>query len=164
MKTNFSSSHLLEELQAVCVVVVSKIHHPLTAGFTAKVFSEPAQPEVPLHCSTWYTAAPRLPAHPVSARRLHVQVCVIEPGAPQQSGDKWRLAGRIFHYNPVQVRDVQECVGEARELGFLHGSGVRGSDDVDDGQQVGPRWRMPKHTFSEDTVVSDAFFFKVVSL
>lgn len=53
---------------------------------------------------------------------------------------------------------MQKGVGEARELGFLDGSGVSGSDDVDDGQQVGPWWGTPKCT-----VVCDAFFFEVVS-
>lgn len=133
-------------------------------GSVAKIFSEPAQPEVPLCCSTWYTAAPPLPAQPVSARRLHVQVRVIDPGAPQQPGDEWRPAWRIFHHNPVQVWDMQERVAEARELGFLHGSGVGRRDDVDGGQQVGPRWRIPKRTFMEDAVVCDAFFFEVISL
>lgn len=132
-------------------------------GCTAKVFSEPAQPEVPLRCSTWYTAPPGLPAHPVNARRLHIQVRVIQAGGPQQSGDERCPAWSILHHNPVQVRDVQERVGEAGELGFLHSSGVGGRDDVDGGQQFGPRWTIPERTFTEDTVVGGTFFFEVVS-
>lgn len=39
----------------------------------------------------------------------------------------------------MQVGHVQQGVGQTRELCFLHRPAVSGSDDVDAGQDVGPR-------------------------
>lgn len=57
---------------------------------------------------------------------------------------------------------MQERVGETRELGFLHGSGVGRRDDVDGGQQIRPWRRMPEHTFTEGAFACDTFLFGMI--
>lgn len=66
---------------------------------------------------------------------------VVESSVLQEATDQGRRPLRVLHQDPVQVGDVQQRVGQTCQLGFLHGSAVGGGDDVDGGQDVGPRWR-----------------------
>lgn len=67
-------------------------------------------------------------------------MCVVEAGLPQQACDQRRSPLRVFNQDPVEIRNVQEGVGEASELSFLHWSAVGRCDDMDGRERVGPWW------------------------
>lgn len=67
-----------------------------------------------------------------AARSEHVQVRVRDAAARQEARHKLGATCGVLHHDPVEVRDLAESVGQARELGFLHGAAVRGCDGVDE--------------------------------
>lgn len=134
-----AGSYLLEELQAVGVIIVGEVNDARLAVISVKGLSQPSQGQVPLHGPARDAGIPHVSPQLVVARCLHVEVGVVQPRVPQQPGDERRAPLRVLHQDPVQVGDVQQGVGQARQLCLLHGPAVGGCNDVDGGEGVRPR-------------------------
>lgn len=118
--------YLLEQLQAVRVVVVREEHHPGVPP--AAALSEPRESRVPLLGGAWHPGALE------PARGEHVQVGVGHPAAGQEARHHVCACGGILHQDPVEAGHLAESVSQAGQLRFLHRARVRGGDGVDDRQ------------------------------
>lgn len=116
--------YLFKKLQAVRVIIVGEEHHSGVGGCAVR--AEPRQRGVPLLGGARHAGAF------IAARSEHVQVRVRDAAARQEARHELGAACGVLHYDPVEVRDLAESVGQSRELGFLHGAAVRGCDGVDE--------------------------------
>lgn len=118
--------YLLEQLQAVRVVVIREEHH---AGVPpAPVLPEPREGRVPLFGGAWHPCALK------PARGEHVQVRVRHAAPGEEARHQLRARRRVLHYNPVEPGHLAEGVGQPGQLRLLHRPGVGRSDGVDDRQ------------------------------
>lgn len=148
MKKNTSVqrlSHLLKQLQAVCVVVVCKVDDPRLAAVGVEGLPQPPQGQIPLHRPPGDPGVPRVPPQLVVPGRLHVEVGVVESRFSEEPRDERRPPLGVLHQDPVQVGDVEEGVCQPRQLRLLHRPTVCGGDDVDGRQHVGPGRRPRVH-------------------
>lgn len=129
-----SRTHLLEQLQAVGVVVVGEEEHPGLRGRQVLVpLPQPGQAGVAL------LGGAGQPRALVAARRGDVQVRAGQPGARHEAGHQLAARRRVLHQDPVEPRHLPEGVGQAGELGLLHRAAVGGRDGIDGGQRgLGP--------------------------
>lgn len=131
------SGYLLEQLQAVGVVVVREENHsgvPLVP-----VLPEPRQSHVPLFGGARHPGA----LEPPGGENVQVRVRHAAPG--QEARHQLRARRRVLHYDPVEPGHLAESLCQAGQLRLLHRPGVRRGDGVDDRQSglvlgaAGPR-------------------------
>lgn len=118
--------YLLEQLQAVRVVVVREEHHPGLPP--APVLPEPRESRVPLFGGPWH------PGSLEPARGEYVQVCVRYTAPSQETCHHLCARRGVFHYDPVEPGHLAEGVGQAGQLRFLNRTRVRRGDGVDNRQ------------------------------
>lgn len=137
--------YLFEQLQAVRVVVVRKVDDSGLAVVDVERLPQPPQGQIPLHGAPGDSRVSSVPPQLIVPGRLHVEVGVVQARFAEESRHQRRPALRVLHQDPVQVGDVEEGVGQPRQLRLLHRPAVRGGDDVDGGQHVGPGRRPRVH-------------------
>ena len=130
------SSYLLKQLQAVCVVVVCKVDNSSLAAVSVEGLPQPAQGQVPLHGTPGDPGVPGVTPQLIVPGRLHIEVGVVKPCFSEEPRDERRSPLGVLHQDPVQVGNVEEGVGQPRELRLLHRPTVCGGDDVYGGQHI----------------------------
>ena len=55
----------------------------------------------------------------------HVEVCVGQATLHQEVGHQRRLVRRVLHHDPVQLRNMEEGLRQAGQLGLLHQPGQK---------------------------------------
>lgn len=118
--------YLLEQLQAVRVVVIREEHHPGVPP--APVLPEPRESRVPLLRGAWHPGA----LEPAGSE--HVQVRVGHAAPREEARHQFRARRRVLHYDPVEAGHLAEGVGQPGELCLLHRTGVGRGDGVDNRQ------------------------------
>ncbi|KAG7240916.1 hypothetical protein INR49_026214 [Caranx melampygus] len=126
----------INQLQTVCVVIICKVDNPRLAVIDAEGLPEPPKGQVPLYGTTWYPGVSSVPMCLVVPWCLHVEVGVVESCLQEETADKGGSPLRVLHQDPVEVRHMEQGVGQTRQLCFLHWPAVGGSDDMDSGQEV----------------------------
>lgn len=140
-----SDSDLLEQLQAVGVVVVCKVDDSSLAAVGVEGLPQPSQGQIPLHRAPGNPGVPSVTAQLIVFGRLHIEVGVVKSRFPQEPRDEGRPPLGVLHQDPVQVGDMEEGVCQPRQLRLLYRSTVCGGDDVDGGQHIGPGRRPRVH-------------------
>ncbi len=80
-------THLLKQLQAVCIIVICKVDDSCLAAVGVEGLPQPSQSQVPLHGATWNPGISRVPSQLVVPWGLHIEVCVVQPRFPQKPRD-----------------------------------------------------------------------------
>ncbi len=140
-----TSSDLLKQLQAVCVVVIGEVDDSSLAAVGVEGLPQPPQGQIPLHGPPGDPGVPSVTPQLIVPGRLYVEVGVVKPCFSEEPRDKWRSPLGVLHQDPVQVGNVEEGVCQPRQLRLLHRPTVCGGDDVDGGQHIGPGWRPRIH-------------------
>lgn len=134
-------TNLLKQLQAVCVVVISKVDNSSLAAVSVERLPQPPQGQIPLHGPPGNSGIPGITPQLIVPGRLDIEVGVVEPCFSEESRYKRRSPLRVLHQDPVQVGHMEQSVRQTCQLCLLHWPAVGGSDDMDGGQDVGPGWR-----------------------
>lgn len=108
--TRYTSTHLLKQLQAVCVVIVSKVDDSSLAAVGIEGLPQPPQGQVPLHGSSGDSGISSVTSQLIVPGGLYIEVGVVQPRFPEQSCDKGCSSLRVLHQDPVQVGDMEEGV------------------------------------------------------
>lgn len=53
----------------------------------------------------------------------HVQVGVGQATLHKEVSHQWRLVRRVFHHDPVQLWNVEKCLGQSSQFSLLHQPG-----------------------------------------
>ena len=120
------SRYLLEQLQAVRVVVIREEHHPGVPP--APVLPEPRESHIPLFGGAWHPGA----LEPAGSEHMQVRERHAAPG--QEARHQVRARRGVLHHDPVEPGHLPEGVCQPGQLRFLHRTGVSRSDGVDDRQ------------------------------
>lgn len=139
------SAHLLKQLQAVRVVIISKVDDSSLAAVDVECLSQPSQCKVPLHGAPGDLRVSRVPPKLIVPWCLYIEVGVVQPSFAQKPRDERCPPLRVLHQDPVQVGNVQESVGQSCQFCLLHWPAVGGGDNVDGGQHIRPWWRPGIH-------------------
>lgn len=134
----YTSTDLLEQLQAVRVVIIRKVDDSSLAAVGVEGLPQPTQGKIPLHGPPGNSGVASVTPQLIVPGRLYIEVGVVQPCFPEEPRDKRRPPLRVLHQDPVQVGDVQQGVGQTCQLCLLHRPAIGGSDDVDGGQDVRP--------------------------
>lgn len=141
-------TNLFKQLQAVCVVIISKVDNSNLAAVGIEGLPQPPQGQIPLHGPPWNSGVPSVTPQLIVPGRLDIEVGVVEPCFSKEPRYKRCSPLRVLHQDPVKVGNMEEGVSQPRELRLLDRSAVRGGDDVDCRQHVGPGWRPRVHILS----------------
>lgn len=139
------SPYLLKQLETICVVIICKVNNTSLAAVYAEGLPEPPQGQVPLYGTPRYSGIPSVPAYLVVSRCLDMEVGVVKSCLMEETAYKNGPPLGVLHKDPVQVGHVQKGIGQTCQLCFLHWPAVGGSDNVDGGKDVRPRWRPAVH-------------------
>lgn len=141
----YTSSDLLKQLQAVRVVVVGKVDDSSLAAVGVEGLPQPPQGQIPLHGPPGDSGVPSVTPQLIVPGRLYIEVGVVKPCFSEEPRDERRSPLGVLDQDPVQVGNVEEGVCQPCQLCLLHRAAVRGRDDVDGGQHVGPGRRPRVH-------------------
>lgn len=143
--TQTSSAHLLKQLQAICVVIISKVDNSGLAAVDVERLSQPSQCKVPLHGAPGDPRVSCVTPKLIVPGRLYIEMGVVQPGFAQKPRDERCSPLWVLHQDPVQVGNMQESVCQSRQFCLLHWPTVCGGDNVDGGQHIRPGRRPRIH-------------------
>lgn len=135
------STNLLKQLQAVCVVIISKVDDSSLTAVGVESLPKPPQGQIPLHGPPGDSGVPSVTPQLIVSGRLYIEVGVVKPCFSKEPRNKRRSPLGVLHQDPVQVGNMEEGVCQPCQLRFLHRSTICGGDDVDGRQHIGPGWR-----------------------
>ena len=143
----YISTNLLKQLQAVCVVIISKVDDSSLTTVGVKCLPQPPQGQIPLHGPSRYSGVPSVTPQLIVPGCLYIEVGVVQPCFSKEPRNKSCSPLWVLHQDPVQVGNMEEGVRQPRQLRFLHRPTVCRGDDVDSRQHIGPGWRPCIHIF-----------------